>query len=272
MNRDFQVFIGIDISIGPKPVTFIALDIDQQPLAIGEGDVPDALAYAAGQSAGALVAVNAAARPNQGRMRRAEVRQKLKPAPGKGKFTALRQVEYELIRAGMDVPETPAAAAKSLPWVRRGFSLVEKLEMMGYRPFPDEGETPSARQWLETNADAGYWSLMGVVPLQSGTLEGRIQRQLVLLDEDLQVPDAMDFFEEITRFKLLKSILPTKNIFPQAELNAWIAAHTAWLAASRSDCVRTFGEPEEGVVYLPCKTEKEEAERDSRQRLEHERD
>ena len=272
MNRDFQVFIGIDISIGTKPVTFIALDIDQQPLAIGEGDVPDALAYAAGQSAGAVVAVNAAARPNKGRMKRGDVRQSLKPAPGKGKYTALRQAEYELIRAGINVPETPAAAANSLPWVRRGFTLVEKLEMMGYRHFPDDGDTPSARQWLETNADACYWSLMGVVPLQSGTLEGRIQRQLVLLDEELQVPDAMDFFEEITRYKLLKSILPTKNIFPQAELNAWMAAHTAWLAANQPDCIRTFGEPEEGIVYLPRKTDKNEGERDPRKRLDQDRD
>lgn len=268
MNRDFQVFIGIDINIGPKPVTFIALDLDQQPLAIGEGDVPDALAYAAGQSAGALVAVNAAPRPNQGRMKRGEVRKNLKPAPGKGKFTALRQVEYELIRAGISVPETPASPEKSLPWVRRGFSLVEKLESMGYRPFPDEAEMPAARQWLETNADAGYWSLMGVVPLQAGTLEGRIQRQLVLLDEGLQVPDAMDFFEEITRFKLLKSILPTKNIFPQAELNAWIAAHTAWLAANQPNSVRTFGEPEEGIIYLPRKAEPDDEQHDPRKRLE----
>jgi hypothetical protein len=255
MNRTFQVFIGIDINIGSKPVTFIALDPDQQPLAIGEGDVADALAYAAGQSAGALVCINAAAHPNKGRMGRPEVRKSLKPAPPKGKWTHLRQVDYELIRAGIAVPETPASPEKSLPWVRRGFTLVEKLEAMGYKPFPDESDEPAARQWLETNADAGFWSLMGVVPLPSGTLEGRIQRQLVLLDEELQVPDAMDFFEEITRFKLLKSILPTKNIFPQAEINAWMAAHTAWLAANQPARVRTFGEPEEGILHAPCKTE-----------------
>lgn len=252
MSQTFQVFIGIDISIGAKPITFIALDPDQQPLAIGDGDVPDALAYAAGVSSRVVVAVNAAACPNKGRMKRAEVRQSLKPAPPKGKFTALRQAEYELIAAGMEIPETPSSPDKSLPWVRRGFSLVEKLESMGYKPFSSEEDQP--RQWLETNADAGFWSLLEVVPLESGTLEGRIQRQLTLLDEELKVPDAMDFFEEITRFKLLKSNLPTKNIFPQAELNAWMAAHTAWVALNEPERIRRFGEPEEGFLYLPRKS------------------
>lgn len=252
MSKTIQVYIGIDISIGPKPVTFIALDLDQQAMAIGEGDVPDALAYAAGQMNGALVAVNAAACPNKGRMKRADVRKGLTPPPPKGKYTALRQAEYELIRAGMEVPETPSSAEKSLPWVRRGFTLVEKLETMGYVPFPNENKPDQPiRQWLETNADAGFWSRLGVVPLPSGTLEGRIQRQLALKDEELKVPDAMDFFEEVTRYKILKSNLPTQNIFPQAEINAWMAAHTAWLAVNAPEKIKAYGEPEEGVIFLP---------------------
>lgn len=257
MSAIYKVYLGIDISIGPKPVTFVALDSEQQVMAIGEGDIPDALAYAAGQMAGALVAVNAAARPNRGRMKRADVRQSLLPAPPRGKFTALRQVEYELMQAGINIPETPASPDKSLPWVRRGFTLVEKLESMGYKPFPcpesEQAESVCQRQWLEINADAAFWSLLGVVPLESGTLEGRIQRQLVLLDEGLEVPDAMDFFEEVTRFKILKSSLPTKNIFSQAEINAWMAAHTAWLADTQPERTKKYGEPEEGFIFLPVK-------------------
>lgn len=250
MSKRFRTFLGIDVGMGPKPVTFIALDEDQQPMAIGEGDVLDVLAFAAGQTGGALAAVNAAAFPNKGRMTRAEVRKSLSPPPPRGKWTALRQVEYELIQAGMDIPETPNKPEKSLPWVRRGFTLVEKLIEIGYQTYPDE-EAP--RQWMEVNADAAYWSLLGVTPLEAGTLEGRIQRQLVLLDEQLKVPDAMDFYEEITRFKLLKSSLPTQNIFPQTELNAWIAAHTAWLTVHEPARTRTFGEAEEGTILLPCK-------------------
>ena len=255
MDATFSVYIGIDVGMGPKPVTFVALDADQKAQAIGEGDIHDALAYAAGQSGRALVAVNAAARPNKGLLAREEIRRSLKTPPPKNKWHQLRLVEYELLQAGIDVPETPASPEKSLPWVRRGFTLVERLESLGYQPYPSE-EGP--RQWLEMNADAAFWSLMGVTPLQAGTLEGRIQRQLVLEDEGLDVPDAMDFFEEITRFRILKSILPIKNIFPQAEINAWMAAHVAWLAANVPERTRKFGAAEEGVVFLPIKAQQVE--------------
>jgi hypothetical protein len=247
----FRVYLGIDISTGPKPVTFVAIDESQQAVAIGEGDVPDALAFAAGQTGGALTAVNAAARPNRGKMKQDEIRRSLNPIPGKGKYTQLRLAEYELLQAGIEVHQTPASPEKGLPSVRRGFNLVEKLEALGYTAFPAED---ALRQWIEVQADAAFWSLLGVAPLPAGTLEGRIQRQLALLDEGLHVPDAMDFFEEITRYRLLKSILPTKNIFSQAEINAWIAAYTAWLADHAANQVRRFGEKEEGLIFLPCKS------------------
>jgi hypothetical protein len=253
MMASFRVYLGIDIGMGVKPVTLVALDDNRQAVAIGDGDVADALAFAAGQSGRALVAVNAAAHPNRGRMKREEVRRSLSPAPHKGKFTQLRQVDYELLQAGASIPETPASAEKSLPWVRRGFQLVEKLECFGYQAFPAEDVQ---RQWLETHADSVFWSLLGVTPLPAGTLEGRIQRQLALLDEGLDVPDAMDFFEEITRHRLLKSILPTKNIFSQAEINAWTAAHTAWVATHNPERLRRFGEDEEGLLFLPGKASK----------------
>lgn len=246
----FRVYLGIDISSGAKPVTFIALDEDQQAIAIGEGDVADVLAFAAGQTGRTLAAVNAAGRPNRGRMKRTEVRSALHPVPAPGKYRALRQVEYEMIQAGFEVTETSVAAGQGLPWVRRGFNLFERLKTLGYEPFPAED---ASRQVMETPSDAVYWSLLGTHPLLAGTLEGRIQRQLALLDEGLKVPDAMDFFEEITRYKLLKSVLPIQNIFPQSELNAWAAAHTAWIATHSPERVRSFGEPEEGIAFLPFK-------------------
>ncbi|HEX9018894.1 MAG TPA: hypothetical protein VF806_06890 [Anaerolineaceae bacterium] len=248
MSTAFAVFIGIDVTTGPKPITFVALDSTQQPLAIGEGDVHDALAYAAGQTGRALAAVNAAARPNKGLLAREEVRRSLPTPLPKNRWNQLRLVEYELLQVGIEVPETPASPDKSLPAVRRGFQLVERLETLGYTPYPGED---GPRQWLETNADADFWSLLGVAPLPAGTLEGRIQRQLVLSDEELDVPDAMEFFEEITRFKILRSNLPTKNIYSQPEINAWMAAHTAWLVANEPERVKSFGAKEEGVVFLP---------------------
>lgn len=250
MNAPFSVYIGIDVGMGPRPVTFVALDPDQKAQAIGEGDVHDALAYAAGQSGRALISVNTAARPNQGLLAREEVRRSFKKPPPKSKWHQLRLAEYELLQAGIEVPETPASPDRGQPWVRRGFALVAQLEELGYMPFPAE-EAP--RQWMETNADAAFWSLLGVTPLPAGTLEGRIQRQLVLLDEALDVPDAMDFFEEITRFKLLKSILPMKYVISQPEINAYMAAQVGWLVTNQPERVRQYGVPEEGLMFLPAR-------------------
>lgn len=260
MSTRYQVFIGIDMTTGPKPVTFLSLDADRKAMAIGEGDLADALAYAAGQQCGALAAVNMPARPNNGRMTRSAVRQSLQPPPEPGKYRALRQAEYELLTLGAQIPQTPASAEHALPWMKRGFQLVERLESLGYSVFdpyiaaePHEEGTPAARAWLEVQADAGFWNLLGVNPLSAGSLEGRMQRQLALADLDLDVPDAMEFFEEITRFKLLKGSLPMQYVLPQPEINAWLAAFTAWLAAHHPERVKHFGSPEEGLITLPCK-------------------
>jgi hypothetical protein len=250
MNTPFSVFIGIDIGMGPRPVTFVALDPEQKAQAIGEGDIHDALAYAAGQTGRALVAVNTAARPNKGLLAREDVRRTFNPPPPKSKWHQLRLVEYELLQAGIEVPETPGSPDRGQPWVRRGFALVAQLEELGYLPFPAED---APRQWVETNADAAFWSLLGIPPLPAGTLEGRIQRQLVLADEALDVPDAMDFFEEITRFKILKSILPIKYIISQPEINAYMTAHAAWLVANQPERMRQYGAPEEGLMFLPAR-------------------
>lgn len=250
MSPKIITYLGIDVCTGPKPVTFVALDPDLKALAIGEGDPQDALAYAAGQTIGALAAVTSPARPNNGRMANPEVRQGLSPQPEPGKFRALRQAEYELIQEGAEIPQTPGSAEHSMWWMKRGFALMEKLETLGYRPYPQEEEP---KQWMEVPADAGFWSLLGVNPLPAGTLEGRMQRQLALEDLHLEVPDAMEFFEEVTRFRLLKGQLPMKYVLSQGEINAWIAAYTAWLVVNQPHLVRQFGVEEEGLVFLPCK-------------------
>jgi hypothetical protein len=251
LPQPFTFFMGIDLSTGPKPVTYAVIDEEEKMFAQGEGDLADALSFAAGIQAPVLAAVTCPARPNNGRMAEESVRSLMDPTPEKGKWRALRQADYELLRQGVTVPQTPSSAEHSLPWMKRGFSLVNWLERLNYQPYPSGDETP--RQWMEVQPDAAFWSLLGVNPLPAGTLEGRIQRQLVLEDLHLPVPDAMEFFEEITRYKILKGSLPMKYILPQAEINAWSAAHTAWLAVHRPEQVHAYGDAGEGVIYLPCR-------------------
>ncbi len=78
----------------------------------------------------------------------------------------------------------------------------------------------------------------------------------VLLAEplDLAVPDAMQVFEEITRYRLLHGVLPVDGLLPQPELNAWIAAHVACLASTQPEALRPVNQDQGGCVYLPFPT------------------
>jgi len=59
-------------------------------------------------------------------------------------------------------------------------------------------------------------------------LEGRIQRALILYKERLQIPDPMNFFEEIMRHRLRQGIIPLENFYSARALDAPITAYVAW--------------------------------------------
>jgi hypothetical protein len=88
-----------------------------------------------------------------------------------------------------------------------------------------------------TDAQKCFLALCGNELFARRTLEGRIQRALILYDEGLQIPDPMDFFEEITRHKLLRGILPLENIHTSKELDALVAAYMAWMTVHRPNQV-----------------------------------
>ncbi len=106
-------------------------------------------------------------------------------------------------------------------------------------------------QSLEVNAHAGYCALLGLAPFEKHSLEGRLQRQLVLYEKEIEVTDPLRFFEEVTRHKLLHGILPLDDIYSPVELDAMAAAYTAWLAANHPDQVTLVGDPGEGQIVLP---------------------
>ena len=209
------------------------------------------VAYTSGQSE-ALVAVNAPPRPNQGitqpqPLPEMETRVSIRQA------NDMRLAEMELHQKGYNVPRTFSDAEQCQGWMRRGFEFHNHIQTLGYLPYPSENPLI----WLETQADACYQMLLGVVPFRGSTLEGRLQRQLVLRDQHIPVADAMTFFEEITRYKLLRSILPTEDIHTPSELNALMAALVAWLAVHAPQRLAPYGDPAEGVIFLPCvETEK----------------
>ena len=123
-------------------------------------------------------------------------------------------------------------------WMRMGFILYRRLEKLGYQSFPCEN---AVHQYLEVYPHACYTVLLGVTPFSKYTLEGRLQRQLALLEQGIHVADPMLFFEEITKYKLLKGILPLEGLYNPGELDALAAAYTAWFAANHPNRVIYFG-------------------------------
>jgi hypothetical protein len=240
-------FLGIDPTAGQRPFAYAAVDHDLRLLAIGQGNMDEVLAFVAGQRQ-ALVAVCAPRRPNKGLLAREDVRLNLSPAPRPGRWLDFRMAEYLLRQHNITIPQTLAREEACPNWMQMGFSLHRRLEGLGYHPFPAE---ESSRQCLEVYPHACFAVLLEVIPFPKYSLEGRLQRQLALHEKNLNVPDPMRIFEEITRHRLLKGILPVENLYSPGELDALVAAFTAWMAATRPDEITLLGDPAEGQIVLP---------------------
>ncbi len=240
-------FIGIDPTAGFKPFTYAALDHDLNLLALGKGGIDEVLAFAAGQSS-AFVAICAPRHLNQGVMERPEIRENLSPPPRPGRWSNFRQVEYELRIRNINIPQTPASLNDCPNWMRMGFTLFQRLEGLSYCLYPQEN---ASRQCMEVYPHACYTVLLGRIPFAKHTLEGRLQRQLVLFERKVKVNDPMRMFEEVTRHRILQGILPLEHLLQAEELDALVAAYTAWVAATQPEQICLVGHPEEGQIVLP---------------------
>jgi hypothetical protein len=240
-------FIGIDPTAGQRPFAYAAIDHELNLLALGQADIDEVLAFAAGQRA-AWVGVCAPQRPNQGLMSEDQVRENLSPSPRPGRWTNFRLVEYQLYQHNIRIPRTPAKESKCPGWMKMGFKLYRRLEEMGYLSYP---QNDSTHQWLEVYPHACFASLLGNTPLPKHSLEGRLQRQLILYEQKMDLPDPMRIFEEITRHRLLQGYLPLENLYIPEELDALVAAYTAWLAATAPEQVTLLGDRREGQMVLP---------------------
>ena len=248
MSIQFTTFIGVEVSPNrTHPFTFAALDEEMVIRALGHGKINDAYAFLAGQS-NALAAINSPMKTNKGLLKREEIRKTLSPSSYLGRWVNLRLVEYELLERGINVPRTPNTKKKSPRWMKLGFYLFEELDKLDYKIYPN---LAAEKQFFECQGEASFWNLLGHSPLKEGTLEGCLQRQVVLLLAGLPVPDAMRFFEEITRHRLLNNRLPLDLVYSASELNALIAAYTAFLSGTQPDKVFHIGNEEEGIIYLP---------------------
>lgn len=241
------VYVGIDPASGRKAFSYAALDRDLNLVTLADGEMEDLSAFLEGQGS-AVVAVNAPSHLNCGSVRKRLESENLTAGPHQIRGADIRLAEYELRGKGIQVAGTPSRNELCAGWVQAGFELYDKLTHLGFIPNP-AGD--ASRQWLETHPHASFCVMLEQAPLPRLSLEGRLQRQLVLYERGVRLRDAMVFFEEITRFKLLKGLLPMEMVYVPEVLDVLAAAYTAWLAVHHPDQTSRVGEAQEGEITLP---------------------
>lgn len=245
------VFVGVETTSARRSFTYAALDRGLNLVALSDGELDDVLSFLAGQKS-AHVAINAPAGTNQGLVREMMRQEMLEPHQIRG--AEYRLAEFELRKRGIAVSGTPARMDLCPAWMQLGFELYRRLEKMGFEYYSSK---QSPHQLLETHPHACFCALAGQLPFPKPTLEGRLQRQLILYERGIRMKDPMEFFEEITRYKLLNGILPVGLICLPEQLDALVAAYTAWVASEKPDEIVQLGDAREGLVTLPVNHLKE---------------
>lgn len=243
-----SLFIGIDPTSSKKTFTYAALDKHLNLIALSDGELDDVVAFVAGQQS-ATVAINAPANVNRGLVREKIKKEML--TRHKIRAAEYRLAEYQLRERGIAVSGTPASVGVCPAWMQVGFSLYRKLEKMGFKKYNTaENQT---HQIIETHPHACFCVLAGDTPQPKPTLEGKLQRQLLLYEHGVKIKDPMDFFEEITRHKMIKGIWPHELLYLPEQLDALVAAYTAWLVIHKPASTISIGDEKEGKIFLPVK-------------------
>lgn len=232
------MYAGIDPAGREKPFTLAVLDEHLQQMQLEALTLEETLERLRSKPSG-RVGINGPIAPAKGLVRAQK--------GGRGYGVNMRLAEFALRERGFPVNGTPADERLCPEWMQATFALYRTLQAEGWLTYPQPGE----RQVLETNATVAFWSLVGGEPLPRLSLEGRLQRQSVLYDEGLPLRDPMLFFEEITRHRLRQGRLPWDWVYRPAELDALVAAYTAYLVAIHPEQTWSVGAEEEGVIVLP---------------------
>ncbi len=245
------VFAGVDPTAAHKPFTLAALDHNLNVVELREAEADEVVDFLAAKKA-STVAINGPSHLNAG-----IVRSRMQEAVGGAhqlRGVDLRVAEHELRLRGIPVSGTGARESSCAAWVRIGLGLYSSLATSGFEFYPSDG---CPYRMLETHPHAAFCALLGRAPLSKPSFEGRMQRQLVLYERGVRLRDPMDFLEEITRHKLLNGVLPAEILHSPEQLDALVAAFTAWVASEKTAELSTLGVAEEGAIHLPVRELKE---------------
>jgi hypothetical protein len=243
------VYVGIDPTAGQRPMHYAALDSNRQIISLDKGDMESILAFVTGLEA-AVVAIASPQAPNTGLMKQPVVRRRLNLSPRGRTWQQWRLGEYELRRRNVRLYNTPDTIETAPRWVQTGFKMFLRLRDIGYRLF-ESGKDIAQRTILEVSPHACFTMLLEHRPFLKRSLEGRMQRQLILYLEGLDLINPLQCLEEITRHHLLTGHLPLEGLCHPDQLDALVAAYTAYLTGHEQARVSQVGDREEGLISLP---------------------
>lgn len=234
-------FVGLDVNSRSPYYTVIGIDTTMTSLFDLSGDWED-IEPCLAEYPHIIIAINSPVQSNTGFLTQSQ-KKKHKP----GKWPDVRCIEYELEEYGAPIYHTPKKKSNLLAAQLHGFHLIERLKAAGFTT----NDHQSGKMYLEVPSETAFWSIDRKPLYEEFSFIGRIQRQLLLLELGIKLPDPMDFFEELTSFKLLTGKAPLDMIFELPRLNAWINAFTAAKIKKNPSRIARFGYPQEGFLYLP---------------------
>jgi hypothetical protein len=244
MNSN-RVFAGVDFSAGKSGLT-VALLTARLDVRSVTRRTPEEAAGDLASCAEITVALGGPLKPWRAEaVSSAPIGQALR----EGRPPRARAADAELSRRGIPVRRVPALESAAPAWMRSAFRLARDLRARGFTGAKEAPESP--RALLEVNPAACAAALLGRLPFGRGTLEGRIQRQLALLREKVDLPDPMDALEELTAHHLLSGRLELNGILRPDEMDALLAAFAAWRASSSPEAVAWLGDDADGWICVP---------------------
>lgn len=242
-------FVGVVATAGERPMNYAVLDGKLQIQVLGKGDLEMSLAVIAGLD-DPVVAVSAPQKPNTGVMGRASVRRRFNLDPEGNTWAEWRLCEYELRRRNIRLYNTPSESGEAARWVQHGFELFKRLKRIGFELV--NSDVPAGpRSVLEVQSHTCYTVLLERRPLLKKTLEGRLQRQLVLHLEGLDVSNPIEIIAEFDREHLLQGQLPLDSLHSAEELDALVNAYTSHLTMTNPERVSFVGDRREGLITVP---------------------
>ncbi|MBM4424319.1 MAG: DUF429 domain-containing protein [Chloroflexi bacterium] len=250
-----MIYLGIDPTAGRRPLNYALLDGKLNIIAEGCGHADDLL-EAIAPHADIVCAVDAPLMPNKGLLSDPAKRAELGLPPNKTTYAQYRVCEYELKSRGINLYRTPTETLVAPKWMQAGWALYDQLREAGFTAFPSD----SPRQFFEVHPHATFTVRLGRVPYRKDTLEGRLQRQLLLRDEGVNIVDAVEVLEEITRHHLLQGTLQLRGLRTHDELDALASALTAYFAHTRPSEITLVGDPADGQIVVPSAELKEKYE------------